>query len=133
MSTSTVLYQGQLRTQMTHLASGNQVITDAPVDNQGRGEAFSPTDLVATALASCAITIMGIAAQNHGFDLQVTANITKIMAANPRRIGEIRIEFLFTGDYSDQQIRLLEHAARTCPVSLSLSQDLVQSLNFVFE
>ncbi len=133
MSTSFVEYQGQLRTQMTHLASGNQIITDAPVDNQGLGEAFSPTDLVATALASCAITIMGIAAQNHGFDLHVAANITKVMVANPRRIGEIKIEFLFKGEYSDQQIRLLEHAARTCPVSLSLSENLVQSLNFVFE
>lgn len=133
MSTSTVIYQGQLRTQMTHLISGEQVITDAPVDNQGRGAAFSPTDIVATALASCAITIMGIAAQNHGFDLSVTASVTKIMAANPRRIGEIKIEFQFSGDYTDQQIRLLEHAARTCPVSLSLSENLVQSFNFVFE
>ena len=91
-----VEYKGQLRTEAKHLRSGSVIVTDAPIDNQGKGEAFSPTDLVATALASCMITIMGIVAERDGIDIEgVTADVDKIMSKEPRRIGEIKIIITF--------------------------------------
>ncbi len=90
---SKVVYKGDLRTEATHLASGKTIITDAPVDNEGKGEAFSPTDLVATALASCIITVMGIVARRNDIEMdETTAEIEKIMSVNPRRIGEVKIK-----------------------------------------
>ena len=134
MSTITTIYSGDLRTQATHLASGNTLITDAPVDNNGRGEAFSPTDLVCAALGSCMMTIMGIVARRHDLDLAGTQiEITKIMAADPRRIAEVILQFTLPAKhFTDKDRALLEHAARTCPVALSLHPDLKQTLSFVY-
>jgi len=130
--TSTVTYLGDLRTRSVHHLSGETILTDAPPDNQGRGEAFSPTDLCATSLANCLLTVMGISARNHGLDISgATAEVTKTMAANPRRIAGIRIEIRMPRNgFTDGQKKLLETAARTCPVALSLHPDLVQDLQF---
>jgi uncharacterized OsmC-like protein len=132
--TSTVTYLGDLRTEAVHLLSGNTIITDAPPDNQGRGEAFSPTDLCATSLASCMITIMGISAKNHHLDITGTkAEVTKVMAADPRRIARIEIRFLMPDhNYTDTQKKLLEAAARSCPVHFSLSEGLEEVIEFVW-
>ena len=130
--TSTVTYLGDLRTEATHLLSGTKIITDAPPDNQGKGEAFSPTDLCATSLASCMITIMGISARNHGLNMDgTTATIHKIMAANPRRIGAVEIVIeMPAGDFSDRDKKLLETAGRSCPVALSLGEGVEQIITF---
>lgn len=132
MATIETVYEGQLRTRAKHLSSGQQLITDAPLDNHGRGEAFSPTDLLSAALGSCMLTIMGIAADAHGIQLTgATVQITKIMHQQPRRVGEIRVGFSFPGlSFSDKEKKILEHAARTCPVALSLSPDLIQHVEF---
>jgi len=135
METIHTVYQGELRTKATHLLSGTELITDAPLDNKGLGLSFSPTDLVATALGSCMMTIMGIAAKEHGFELDGTEiKITKIMASNPRRIGEIVVELTFPKiEYTAKQKKFIEVAAKTCPVALSLHPELKQTviLNFV--
>jgi uncharacterized OsmC-like protein len=116
---------------MTHLASKSEVETDAPLDNHGKGERFSPTDLVASALCSCAMTLMGIAAQNHNIIIgEIKAEVTKHMAANPRRISMIEIDFYFSQKYDDRACKILETAALTCPVSKSLSADLDQQMRF---
>lgn len=133
--TSTVTYLGELRTEATHLYSGTQIITDAPLDNQGKAEAFSPTDLCATSLASCAMTIMGISARNHGMDMTgARAEVTKIMASDPRRIAGVTIRFVMPPKgYTDVQKQILEKAARTCPVSFSLAAGVEQVMEFVWE
>lgn len=132
--TSKVIYTGQLRTQCTHLASGNTFITDAPTDNNGKGEAFSPTDTVATALASCMFTIMGIKAQNNQWVLDgSTAEVTKIMAAEPRRIATLKIVFNMKGNFDAKARQILENAARTCPVWYSLHPDLKKEVTFKWE
>lgn len=132
METIHTTYIGQLRTQAKHLQSGNEIITDAPLDNKGKGEAFSPTDLLAASLGSCMMTIMGISANEHGFNIDGTkARITKIMASNPRRVQEVKIEFDFPkNNYSDKEKKFIEYAAKTCPSSLSLHPDLIQSISF---
>ncbi len=132
--TSTVVYQGDLRTEMTHLSSQTVIHTDAPKDNHGKGEAFSPTDLVATALGSCMLSIMGIYAKNHDLDIRDTrADITKTMAANPRRIVQIdAVVTMPARNFSDKDRHALEHAALTCPVAHSLSADLKQVVSFVW-
>jgi uncharacterized OsmC-like protein len=114
--------------------SGNIVITDAPVDNKGRGEYFSPTDMVATALGSCIMTIMGIAADQYGFSIEgASCRITKIMAENPRRIGEVAIEYDFTmRDYTDKQKKILEYCVKTCPVAQTLHPSVNQNVRLVF-
>ena len=134
MTTAKSTYQGNLRTECTHINSGTTIVTDAPVDNQGKGEFFSPTDLVATALGSCMITIMGIATRAHGFSIEGASwEVTKIMADNPRRIGEIIVELKFpNGNYNDQQKRLIEHISKTCPVALSLHPDLKQTVKITY-
>jgi len=126
------IYTGELRTQATHLASQNTIITDAPIDNNGKGEAFSPTDLLAASLGSCMLTIMGIAANTHGFSIDGTKiSVNKIMTANPRRIGEIVVDFTFPlNSYIEKEKLLIEKAAATCPVALSLHPDLIQTINF---
>jgi putative redox protein len=133
--TSTVTYLGDLRTEAVHLQSGTTIITDAPTDNQGRGEAFSPTDLCATSLASCMITIMGISARNHGVNIDGTkAEITKIMSANPRRIGAVEIKLLMPPhEYDERTQKILETAGRSCPVALSLGEGVEQRLEFVWQ
>ncbi len=135
MATIETKYLGDLRTQATHLASGNELITDAPIDNHGKGEAFSQTDLMSASLGSCMLTVMGIAAKTHQIDLLgVSMEITKIMAADPRRISEIVILFNFNGKaYSDHEKLILERTARTCPVALSLHPNLKQSITFNWE
>jgi uncharacterized OsmC-like protein len=118
-----VKYLGHLRTEATHLKSGNKILTDAPLDNKGKGEAFSPTDLAATSLASCIMTIMGIAAQTHDIDMDGTfATVNKIMAADPRRIAKIEIEITMPPkEFSKKERKILEKAAHHCPVALSLN------------
>jgi putative redox protein len=127
-------YLGGLRTQNTHLLSGNQIITDAPPDNNGKGEAFSPTDLVCAALSSCMMTTMGIVAERDGIDLSgMKSEITKIMTSGPRRILEIRIVLSHPGlKASPAQIQKLKNTALTCPVALSLSEGVKQSVEFTF-
>lgn len=127
-------YIGGLRTEARHVRSGNTIITDAPPDNKGKGEAFSPTDLLAGALGSCMLTIMGIAAQEHGFDIIGTrARIWKVMASNPRRIGEVRIELTFPkNNYSEKEKKIIERSAFTCPVYLSLHPDLKKNIELIF-
>ena len=120
--TAKVTYKGQLRTEALHLRSGNIIHTDAPVDNNGKGEAFSPTDLAATSLASCILTIMGITAERSEIDMQgASAEVTKVMSSNPRRIAQILIDIHMPNNtYSDKDRKLLEKAAHHCPVGLSL-------------
>lgn len=133
--TSKVRYAGALRTEAVHLKSGEQILTDAPEDNMGKGAAFSPTDLVATALASCMLTIMGIVARRYELALEGTeCAVEKIMESNPRRIGEIKITMQFPKDsrFSDQQKQLLENAALTCPVLESLHPELKKTVHFMW-
>lgn len=132
--TSKVIYTGGLRTSAVHIKSGNTIITDAPTDNHGKGEAFSPTDLMATSLANCMLTVMGIACQSRNINIDgTTAEVIKIMAANPRRVAGIKITLTFPPNgYTDEQKKLLELTARTCPVAESLHPNLIQNINFVF-
>jgi len=133
--TSTVLYEGNLRTIATHLKSGSVIETDAPTDNKGKGERFSPTDLVATALASCMTTIMGIAANTHAINIDGTlCEVQKIMTENPRKIGEIKVKITMPVaiSYTEKEKKILEHAALTCPVHLSLHPDCKKSVEFVW-
>ena len=127
-------YVGELRTESTHLKSSNVIITDAPRDNNGKGNAFSPTDLVASALCSCMTTVMGICANKNQFDLpNSTAHITKVMSSHPRRISKIIIEINFdSNNLSEQNIEKLIAVAKGCPVAQSLSSDLVQEVRFNF-
>ena len=133
--TSKVTYLGELRTEAVHLQSGQSIITDAPPDNQGKGEAFSPTDLCATSLASCMMTIMGISARNHGLNIDGTvAEVTKIMASNPRRISAVEITLRMPPNgFTDRDKKLLETAGRTCPVALSLGEGVEQRILFAWE
>jgi uncharacterized OsmC-like protein len=134
METAKTKYLGDLRTEIIHLRSGSIITTDAPVDNKGKGENFSPTDMVAVALGSCIYTIMGIAAREHSFSIDgSTCSVTKIMTENPRKIGEIKIDFDFTGmDYSDKQKKILEYCVKTCPVALSLNESVFQNVILKF-
>ena len=133
--TSVVVYKGELRTQATHIRSANQLITDAPVDNNGKGQAFSPTDLVATALASCIFSIMGISAAKRDIPMEgAYAKVTKVMESNPRRISKIIVEIDMPKniDYTDDQEKFLRKVAETCPVGRSLHADLVQEISLRF-
>ena len=131
--TSSVEYLGNLRTTATHLASEKIIITDAPVDNHGKVEAFSPTDLVATALASCLITIMGIKARNLEVDIDGTkAKVTKVMGTEPRRIVEVKIDVFFPKSFDEKTQNILEKAGLTCPIANSLHPDLHQRIRFIW-
>jgi putative redox protein len=134
MPTATGKYLGELRTEVQHVSSGKTFITDAPVDNNGKGEAFSPTDTVCAALSSCMMTLMGIYAEREGIDLQeLSSVITKHMASNPRRISKIEIDFSWPNPIaSDHQIEMLKKAALTCPVAKSLHPEIEQVINFQF-
>lgn len=126
-------YLGNLRTEAIHEQSGTKLVCDAPLDNHGKGESFSPTDLVATALGACMLTIMGISAETYGYDIVgTTLETEKIMGTNPRRIVEIKITFNFPKDrkFTAQQKRVIEAAARTCPVANSLHPDIKKTLVF---
>jgi uncharacterized OsmC-like protein len=132
--TSKVTYLGNLRTSSEHLKSGNSFITDAPTDNNGKGEAFSPTDTVATALGSCMLTVMGIKAQDLNVSLDgSTAEITKIMASNPRRISEIKVVLRLSGQPNQKHQTILENTGRTCPVLQSLHPDLKKDITFIWD
>lgn len=131
MPTSKVAYQGNLRTSSIHLKSGSEIITDAPTDNNGKGEAFSPTDTVANALASCMFTIMGIKARDMEIDIaDSTAEVTKIMGTEPRRIAEIHIAFNMNKSFDDKTKNILERVALTCPVWFSLHPDIKKEVVF---
>ncbi len=134
MSTSTVHYRGDLRTEATHTLSGRTILTDAPPDNRGRGEAFSPTDLMSTALACCLMTVMGIRARDKGYPLNgFAAAVSKHMTSSPRRVARIVVDITLNGDGLGAEARAeLEEVARTCPVALSLREDLVQELRFTY-
>jgi putative redox protein len=134
METTKTKYLGDLRTEMTHVGSGSVIITDAPVDNKGRGEYFSPTDLVASSLGSCIFTIMGIAAREHSFSIDGSScTITKIMSDKPRKIAEIRIEIDLTANsFTDIQKKILDHTVKTCPVALSLHESIIQNVTLKF-
>lgn len=127
-------YLGSLRTQDLHVLSGNTIITDAPPDNNGKGEAFSPTDLVCAALSSCMMTLMGILAQREGIALTgLHSEITKVMASDPRRIAEIHIVFTHPGLHiTEIQKQKLMNAALTCPVAKSISENIKQKITFNF-
>lgn len=129
--TSKVTYLGDLRTSSIHLQSGSEIISDAPLDNNGKGEAFSPTDTVANALASCMFTIMGIKARDLNIDLSSsTASVTKIMKAEPRMISAIEIVFDMSISADEKSKTILERAAMTCPVFLSLNTEIEKRISF---
>ncbi|PZR21117.1 MAG: osmotically inducible protein OsmC [Flavobacterium psychrophilum] len=129
--TSKVTYLGELRTSSVHIQSGTEVLSDAPKDNHGKGEAFSPTDSVANALATCMFSIMGIKARDMGVNLEgSTAEVTKIMQPSPRKIAEIKVVFNMKSDADEKQKEILVRVAHTCPVSLSLHPDIVQDVIF---
>lgn len=133
--TSKVTYVGELRTEAVHLQSNTIIHTDAPKDNHGKGEMFSPTDLVATALASCMISIMGIVAMKDGITTVegTVAEVLKVMYADPRRIGEIHIKITFPKkNFTDKEKKIYENAALTCPVAKSLHPDIKQLIEFVW-
>lgn len=134
MSTSKVTYLGNLRTENEHLKSGNKYITDAPTDNQGKGEAFSPTDTVATGLANCMITVMGIKANDLKVNMDgTTAMVTKTMAANPRRISKIEVIVDLPAGIDERSRKVLENTGRTCPVLQSLHPDVEKLIVFNWE
>lgn len=126
--TSSVVYTGDLRTTCTHLQSQSAVETDAPVDNNGKGERFSPTDLMATSLATCMVTVMGIKARTMGFDLNdVKIEVLKIMKADPRRVGGIELTFHIPDslkDLDEKTIAIMRHTGDTCPVMKSIHPDI---------
>ena len=129
--TSKVTYLGGLRTESIHLKSENSFFTDAPTDNNGKGEAFSPTDTVATGLASCMMTVMGIKARDMGVDMTgTTAHVTKTMASDPRRISKIKVVLEFPFEAEDKTRKILEHIAHTCPVHYSLHPDIEKDITF---
>ena len=132
MATIQTIYLGELRTEATHVRSGVKIISDAPPDNQGKGESFSPSDLLAASLGSCMVTIMGIAARTHNMNIDGTKiRITKVMASNPRRVSEVHVIFdMPSGNYSEKEKNILDVAARTCPVALSLHPDIRQEVSF---
>ena len=129
-------YLGNLRTEIEHIQSGNKIITDAPLDNNGKGEFFSPTDMFSSSLGSCMLTIIGIAANTHGFSIDgTTLEIEKVMAANPRRVAEIKIDVHFPkgANYTDKQKRIIEAAAKTCPVANSLHPDVIKNITYIYK
>ena len=127
-------YVGNLRTSSTHIQSGDKIITDAPTDNNGKGEAFSPTDLVASALCSCMTTVMGICADKGNFNIpKSSAKITKIMSVEPRKISEIVVMFTFEkSNLSGTQKKKLMSVAENCPVAKSINPDIKQTISFDF-
>ncbi len=133
--TATIVYEGDLRTRMTHVKSGEVVITDAPTDNHGKGAAFSPTDLVATALASCMLTTMGIKANQLNINMNgAEAEVLKVMASNPRRIAEVQVKITMPNEsYTEKDRVILENTAQTCPVAESLHKDVKQLVTFVWK
>ena len=135
MSDFKVTYLGDLSTEVIHLESGSKILTDAPIDNQGLGRTFSPTDLVASSLASCMLTIIAIAAKTHSIDIKsMTSNIKKIMSkTTPRRISQIDIEIKISGSLNDKDKIVIERSAKNCPVHHSLNHDININLDFRYK
>jgi uncharacterized OsmC-like protein len=134
MATVRSKYLGDLRTESEHLGSSSKILSDAPLDNKGKGEAFSPTDLLATSLGTCILTTMAIVGEVHGIDIVGTdSEITKIMDSHPRRVKEVVIEIYFPKNYTPKEKQILEKAAFTCPVALSLHADLLKTLHFHYK
>ena len=134
MPTATVTYEGQLQTTCTHVASGQSITTDAPVDNQGKGEAFSPTDLLATSLAACILTTVAIKLEAEGVRLEgARAEVTKVMGGPPRRVATVRTVIHLPGDYSPQQRKVIAKVVAACPVGRSLHPELAQDTVLVFD
>ena len=132
--TSKITYLGDLRTSSIHLQSGTEIISDAPIDNKGKGEAFSPTDMLANSLGSCMMTIMAIKAQDLNVDLKgSTVGVTKVMQTEPRRIGKLGIEMKMKGTVSEKEKIILERVAMNCPVYLSLNPVIEKEISFVWE
>jgi len=133
MATIKTTYLGNLRTEAEHLQSGSKIITDAPTDNHGKGDFFSPTDLFAASYAGCALTIIGIAAQTHTFDIDgAVIETTKVMGDNPRRIVELILHFKFPRDYSDKEKRIIENSIKSCPIANSISPEMKITKTMVF-
>ena len=131
MSDITVKYAGDLRTKSTHVDSGDQITTDAPKDNNGLGRKFSPTDLVASSLGSCLLTIMGIVAKRHDIDMVDSyAKVKKTMSENPRRISKINVDIYMNEALNDKNINILKNASKHCPVHNSLSENMDIKINF---
>lgn len=134
MATAKVEYLGALRTKCTHLKSGMEIVTDAPIDNNGKGEAFSPTDLVATAYVSCMLTIIGIYCENHQIEFNSgIAEVNKIMGSNPRRIAKLEISIDFSGNNWDESIhQRIINAGETCPVARTLENGVEVEFEYKF-
>ena len=135
MVTAKIVYKGELCTSATHVKSDSEILTDAPTDNNGLGRTFSPTDLLATSLASCMITIMGIRANESSLNIEGTnAKVTKIMESNPRRVSEVKVEIeIYDRGLTDVQKQVIEKVALSCPVAISLSESLKQSVSFAYK
>ncbi|MBS1504193.1 MAG: OsmC family protein [Bacteroidetes bacterium] len=135
MATVETTYIGDLRTENIHVQSGTKILTDAPTDNQGKGEAFSPTDLLAVALGTCMLTTIGIKTRNEGINIDgAKCSVTKIMtSAPPRRVAEIQIKMQWPRQYSEEQQKRIEDICVTCPVYLSLHPDIVKTVDFGWE
>ncbi len=134
MATLTTKYLGHLRTEITHVQSGNTIITDAPLDNNGKGEFFSPTDITSASLGSCIFTIMAMVAERNGVDITgAELSTEKVMYTDPRRIGELKLHFTFPQSYDEKTVKLLERAAQTCPVYNSLHPDIKKEIIFNFK
>ena len=132
--TITTKYLGGLRCELVHLKSQSTILTDAPIDNKGKGEAFSPTDLLSVSLASCILTTMGIVADTKGFKIDgAFCQVTKIMNPNPRKIAEIKVEITFAkNDFDDKTKQILNHIVHNCPVALSLHPDIKKTVTLNF-
>ncbi len=131
--TSVVNYLGNLRTESIHVSSNDRIVTDAPVDNNGKGEAFSPTDLVASSLSSCILTVIGIVSKKINYDLTNTkSSVRKIMGDNPRRIAEILVKIEFSKSADSKTKAIIEKAALNCPVAKSLHPDIKQNISFIW-
>tara|TARA_Y100000817_G_scaffold246523_1_gene198575 strand:+ start:487 stop:894 length:408 start_codon:yes stop_codon:yes gene_type:complete len=128
-----IVYEGDLRTKATHLASGSEILTDAPIDNQGKGEKFSPTDLVATAIGSCMLTIMGITSNVHNINIDgALVRVEKIMGKDPRKINQINLEIIFKSSVNSKDKIILERAAKHCPVAKTLEGNIEENIKFIY-
>ncbi len=131
--TSVVSYLGNLRTESVHISSNEKIVTDAPTDNNGKGEAFSPTDLVASSLSSCILTVIGIVSKQIKYDLtNTTSSVKKIMGDNPRRIVEIEVKIEFSQSTDSKKRAIIEKTALNCPVAKSLHPDIKQTISFIW-
>ena len=131
--TSIVNYLGNLRTESIHVSSNDKIVTDAPIDNNGKGEAFSPTDLVATSLSSCILTVIGIVSKKKKYDLTNTkSSVEKIMGDNPRRIVEVLVKIEFSKSADPKTKTIIEKTALNCPVGKSLHPDIKQNISFIW-